>query len=51
MKNEIKRYFARFGKQGGKKAAQNMTPEQRTDRARKAGLARQQKAREVKRER
>jgi len=26
----------KFGKQGGKKAAQNMTPEQRTARAKKA---------------
>jgi hypothetical protein len=28
-----------FGKQGGKKAAQNMTPEQRTARAKKAAKA------------
>jgi hypothetical protein len=29
----------KFGKQGGKKAAQNMTPEQRTARAKKAAKA------------
>ena len=47
MKAEIRRVFARFGRQGGKKAAQNSTPEERSARARKAGLARQQKAREA----
>jgi hypothetical protein len=48
MKSEISRYFAKFGKKGGKQAAENMTPEQRKERARKAGLARQAKARERK---
>jgi|SRR5215467_5008031 len=37
--------FAQFGKKGGEKAAQNMTPEERTERARKAALARVAKAR------
>ena len=45
MKGDMARYFARFGKNGGKKAAQNMTAAQRKERARKAGLARQAKAR------
>jgi len=39
-KQEIRAYFARFGKQGGKKRAQNMTPEQRSEAARKAVRAR-----------
>jgi hypothetical protein len=36
----VREYFAEFGKQGGKKRAANMTPEQRSEAARKAVLAR-----------
>jgi hypothetical protein len=39
-KAEIRDYFARFGKQGGKTRAKNMTPEQRKESARKASEAR-----------
>jgi hypothetical protein len=39
-KAEIRDYFAKFGKQGGKKRAQNMTPEERKAAARKAVEAR-----------
>ncbi|MFZ0806631.1 MAG: hypothetical protein WAN03_10635 [Candidatus Sulfotelmatobacter sp.] len=39
-KGEIREYFARFGKQGGKMRAKNMTPEQRSASARKAVEAR-----------
>jgi hypothetical protein len=36
MKDELKRYLAKIGSKGGKKAAANMTPEERTERARSA---------------
>jgi hypothetical protein len=36
----VREYFAKFGKQGGKKRAANMTPEQRSDIARRASQAR-----------
>jgi len=36
---EIKEIFKAFGKQGGKKRSKNLTPEQRSEIARKAGLA------------
>jgi hypothetical protein len=39
-KQEIRDYFARFGKEGGRTRAKNMTPEQRSEAARKAVLAR-----------
>ena len=39
-KAEIREYFAKFGKQGGKKAARMMTPEQRQESASKAAKAR-----------
>ena len=39
-KKEIREYFAKFGKQGGKKRAKNMTAEQRAEGARKASQAR-----------
>jgi len=39
-KAEIRDYFARFGKQGGKTRAKNMSPEQRKEAARKASKAR-----------
>jgi hypothetical protein len=37
-KADIREYFARFGKQGGKTRAKNMTPEQRKEAARRAPL-------------
>ena len=39
-KQEIRDYFARFGKEGGKATARNRTPEERSDAARKAVQAR-----------
>lgn len=39
-KAEIRNYFAKFGKQGGKMRAKNMTPEQRKEASRKAAKAR-----------
>lgn len=39
-KQEIRDYFAKFGKQGGRATARNRTPEQRSEAARKAVLAR-----------
>lgn len=39
-KSEIREYFARFGKQGGKTRAKNMSPEKRKESARKASEAR-----------
>jgi hypothetical protein len=39
-KADIREYFARFGKQGGKTRAKNMTPEQRKEAARRASAAR-----------
>lgn len=41
MKEEITKYFARYGRKGGKKAAENMSAAERSERARKAGIARQ----------
>ncbi len=35
-KQEIRDYFAKFGKEGGKATARNRTPEERSDAARKA---------------
>jgi hypothetical protein len=43
-KQEIRNYFAKFGKKGGKARAKNMTPEQRAEGARKASQARWAKA-------
>jgi hypothetical protein len=39
-KQEISEYFAKFGKQGGKKRARRMTAEQRAESAKKAAQAR-----------
>ena len=39
-KQEIRDYFAKFGKEGGKATARNRTPEERSDAARKAVQAR-----------
>jgi ubiquinone biosynthesis protein UbiJ len=39
-KQEIRDYFAKFGKEGGKTRAKNMTPEQRSASAKKAVEAR-----------
>jgi len=42
-RKELKKYFAKFGKQGGKSRAKKLTPEQRTESARKAAQARWKK--------
>lgn len=42
-RSELKEYFAKTGKQGGKARAKNMTPEQRKEGARKAAQARWKK--------
>jgi len=39
-KQEIRDYFAKFGKQGGNTRAKNMTPQERAESARKASQAR-----------
>jgi hypothetical protein len=44
-KSDIAKYLAKIGSAGGKKAASKMTAKERTERARKAGKARQAKAR------
>ena len=43
MHPSVKAFLKRAGSIGGKKAASNMTPEQRSDRARKAVAAREQR--------
>jgi hypothetical protein len=43
-KGEISDYLAKLGAKGGKATAQGMTKQQRVERARKAGKARQAKA-------
>lgn len=40
MKQEIRDYFAKFGREGGKARARNMTSQQRAEAARKAVEAR-----------
>lgn len=47
MKQEIRDYFAKFGKEGGKTRAKNMTAQQRADAARKAVEARWAKRRKL----
>ena len=47
-KKEIREYFAKFGRKGGKAAAAKMTPEQRKASARKAAQARWAKKKEPK---
>jgi len=44
-RNEWSRALSELGRRGGKASAKSLTPEQRTARARKAGKARQAKAR------
>jgi hypothetical protein len=39
-KQEIRDYFAKFGRKGGKLAASRMTPEQRSEKMRRAAQAR-----------
>ncbi len=39
-KKDIREYFAKFGKEGGKARARKLTPEQRSEGARKAVQAR-----------
>ncbi len=46
-KQEIRDYFAKFGKEGGKARARNMTAQQRADSARKAVEARWAKRRKL----
>lgn len=46
-KQEIRDYFAKFGKEGGKTRARNMTAQQRADAARKAVEARWAKRRKL----
>jgi hypothetical protein len=46
-KKEIRDYFAKFGKEGGKARAKNLTPEQRKASARKAAEARWAKQRKA----
>ena len=41
------RALSELGRLGGKASAKKLTPQQRTERARKAGLARQAKARKA----
>jgi hypothetical protein len=46
MKNKtISKYLAKLGAEGGKRAAERMTPTERTDRARRAALVRHGKKR------
>jgi hypothetical protein len=47
-KQEIRDYFAKFGKQGGKARAKKLTPEQRKASARKAAQARWAKEKRAK---
>lgn len=44
----VKEMFRELGRQGGKAAAESMTPEQKTKRARAAGKARARKAKQAK---
>jgi general stress protein YciG len=44
-KRMLKEALRELGRRGGKAAARSLTPEERTARARKGGLARQAKAR------
>jgi hypothetical protein len=46
VNRELKQYMRKLGTKGGLVAARNMTKEQRQERARKAGLARQARARQ-----
>jgi hypothetical protein len=39
-REEIRDYFAKFGRKGGKAAARNMTPEERKASAKRAATAR-----------
>ena len=45
MKETVAQYLKKIARRGGKASAKSLTAEQRTARARKAGLARQAKAR------
>jgi general stress protein YciG len=46
-KDEIREYFAKFGRKGGKATAKNRTPEERKAAARKAVKARWAKAKKA----
>lgn len=39
-KQEIREYFAKFGRKGGKATASKMTPEERSEKMRRAAKAR-----------
>jgi hypothetical protein len=43
-KEEISRYLAKLGSKGGKASAAALTKKERVERARRGGLARQEKA-------
>lgn len=45
MKETIAQYLKKIARRGGKASAKSLTAKERTERARKAGLARQAKAR------
>jgi hypothetical protein len=47
MNRELRKYLAKLGAKGGRVTAENLSPEQRTERARKAGKARQEKAKQA----
>ena len=44
MPPEVEEWFKETGRQGGRTAAENLTPEERSERARKAAIARWSKA-------
>ena len=46
MNRELRQYLRKLGMKGGLMAARNLTKVERQERARKAGLARQAKARQ-----
>ena len=48
LSQDVLEYFREQGKRGGRTASKRMTAEQKSERARKAGLARQAKARAAK---
>jgi hypothetical protein len=50
LREEIRDYFAKFGRQGGKIRAKKLTPEQRREVARKAAQARWAKKKKARRE-
>jgi hypothetical protein len=47
-KQEIRDYFAKFGRKGGKATAERMTPEERVEKMRRAAQARWSKQKKAK---